>query len=151
MREEVRLYHSVPKSRLADVLEGGTKAQSAFSDLGLEMRREVVYCWIRREDDKMSTGGQRDDYVYLEVTVSADRCIVADMDLAGLAMMYRDGTGGKPKNGDAARHLAEAYRASAVPLAEYAPGMFFTPEVLVKGDIARECIRVISGGGSTDT
>jgi hypothetical protein len=151
MRQEVQLYHSVLKSRLADVLEGGIKAQSAFSDLGLQMRRGVVYCWIRREDDKMSTGGQRDDYAYVEVTVSADRCIVADMDLAGLAMMYRDGTGGKPRNPEAARHLGQAYRATSVPLAEYAPGMFFTPEVLVKGDIAPECIRVVSGEGSSDT
>ena len=142
MGQHVRLLHSIHKSKFADALSTGLKAASEFPALGLEMRRGVVYCWLDKADDRLSSGGQRADFVYLEVEVNQDRCLVADMELISLAMMYHQGSGGKPRNPGAARLLAEAYRVTAVPLAEYAPGMFCTPEVLVKGDIAAECIRM---------
>ena len=44
---------------------------------------------------------------------------------------------------EAARLFAEAYRVTSVPLAEYVEGMFSTPEVLVKGDVGPECIRLL--------
>ena len=59
-------------------------------------------------------------------------------------MMYRQGSGGKPKNEKAARLLAEVYQVTSVPLSDYIEGMFWTPEVLVKGDIAPDCIKLIS-------
>jgi hypothetical protein len=84
MGESVILLHSVHKSRLAEVLRTGLHATSEFSDLGLEMRRGVIYCWLRKEDDKMSVAGQRADYTYVEVTVDKGRCAVADMDWSSL-------------------------------------------------------------------
>ena len=144
MGKQVKLLHSVHRSELDKVLEAGLKASSDFDDLGLEMRRDVVYCWLRREDDKMSSGGQRPDHVYLEVTVDEGRCLVAEMDLASVAMTYLQGSGGRPKNAEASRLIPEAYRVTAVPLLEYEPSMFWTPEVLVKGAISSDCIRAIT-------
>lgn len=142
MGQHVRLLHSIHKSKLAEALSAGLKAASEFPVLGLEMRRGVVYCWLDKADDRLGSGGQRADFVYLQVEVDQDRCLVADMDLITLAMMYHQGSGAKPKNPEASRLLAEAYRVTAVPLSEYTPGMFCTPEVLVRGDIAPECIRM---------
>lgn len=144
MGQQMNLLHSVPRSELEEVLRTGLRPASAFPELGLEMRRGVVYCWLRREDDRMSSDEQRPDHIYLEVTVDESRCLVADMDLIGAAMTYA-GSGGKVQNPEASRLLAEAYRVTAVPLRDYTPGMFFTPEVLVKGDIAPDCIKVVSG------
>jgi hypothetical protein len=143
MGKQVSLMHSVPRSRLAEVLQTGLRAGSEFADLGLEMRRGVIYCWLRREDDKMSSGGQRADHTYVEVTVDEERCTVADMEWSSLALMYLQGQGGKPRNPEASRLLGELYRATAVPLSEYRPGMFWTPEVLVKGDVPPEFVRVL--------
>jgi len=143
MGKQVSLIHSVRRSRLAEVLRTGLKAGSEFADLGLEMRRGVVYCWLRKEDDKMSSGGQRADYIYVEVTVDEEHCTVADMEWSSLALMYLQGQGGKPRNLEASRLLGELYRITAVPLAEYRSGVFWTPEVLVKGDVPPECIRAL--------
>jgi len=141
MEKSVKLLHSVHRSKVSDALGNGVKAASTFDALGLEMRRGVVYCWLRKQDDKM--WGKRDDYVYLEVTVDEDRCRIADMDFISLALMYRQGSGGKPKNEEAARLLAEVYRSTSVRFSKYVPGMFWTPEVLVKGDIAPDWVRLI--------
>jgi hypothetical protein len=143
MGKQVQLLHSVHRSRLEEVLRTGIRAVSVFDDLGLDMRRGVVFCWLRQEDDKMSSGGQRPDHVYIEVKVDEERCDDADMDLFSIALMYLQGQGGKPQNLEASRFVAEAYRASAVPLSEYKSGVFFTPEVLVRGDIAPECIKLL--------
>ena len=143
MGKQVSLIHSVPKSRLAEVLNDGLKAISEFADLGLEMRKGIVYCWLRKEDDKMSFNDQRTNYAYDEVTVGEERCTVADMDLSSIALMYLQGSGGKPRNLEASQLLAETYRVTAVPLSEYRPGMFWTPEVLVDGDIPPDCIRTL--------
>ena len=78
------------------------------------------------------------------MTVDQDRCRVAEMDFAGIAMMYLQGSGGKPRNEEAARLLADVYRVTSVPLSDYTEGMFWTPEVLVKGDIDPDCIKLIS-------
>lgn len=141
MAEQIRLIHTIHKSMVGQALRVGLRAVSAYDDLNLDMRRGVVYCWLRKEDDKTSQGGQRADFVYLEVTVEEERCIVADMEWSSLAMMYRQGQR-RPKNMEASRLLAELYRVTAVPLSEYAEGTLFTPEVLVKGDIPPESIGV---------
>jgi len=145
MGTRVRLVHSVEKSRLEEALRAGLRAVSEFPDVELDMRRGVVYCWLSQEDDKLSGRGSQGDRVYLEVEVDRERCTVADMDLISLAMMYQQGSGGKPRNPEASRLLAEVYRITAVPLPEYRAGLFLTPEVLVAGDIGPECIRL---GGS---
>lgn len=144
MSNTVRLIHAIHRSRLTEALRAGIKASSDFDDLGLDIRQGVVYCWLCKEDDKMSAGGQRPDHVYLEVEVDERRCLIADMEYSSLALMYRQGQPPRPRNEQAAALFAELYRVTAVPLSEYRPGMFFTPEVLVKGDIAAECIRVLT-------
>ncbi len=141
MAGQVKLVHAADESVAGTIPEAGLKAMSAFDDLDLEMRRCVVFCWLRKDDDKLSSAERQEHRAYFEVSVHEDRCRVADMDLASVAMMYRQGTR-KPKNADqAARLLADAYRITSVPLAEYESGMFWTPEVLVRGDIGPECIR----------
>ena len=142
MERQIQLLHSTHKSNIDQVLGDGLKATSSFDDLDLDMRRGVVYCWLRQKDDKM--WGQRADYVYVQVTVDKNRCRVADMDFISIAMMYLQGSKGKPKNEEAAQLLADLYRITSVPLSEYTEGMFWTPEVLVKGDIDPDYIRLIS-------
>lgn len=145
MSKTVQLLHSAPVVFVPDILRDGIRATSAYDHLGLDMRRDVVFCWLRQEDDKMSSGDQRSDHVYLKVLVTEDRCVVAEMDLISIALMYQQGQGGVRVNPEAARLIAEAYRITAAPLSEYAPGMFCTPEVLVKGDITPECIQLPVG------
>jgi len=65
------------------------------------------------------------------------------MNFASIAMIYRQGSGGKPKNEEAALLLAELYRITSVPLSDHALGMFWTSEVLVKGDLDPDCITLI--------
>jgi len=141
--DTIRLVHSVPCEHLPSALKNGLKAHSAVSDLDTELRCNVVYCWLRVEDDKLSSSGQRSGYTYVEVTVATSRCIVADMEWSSLALMYHQGQG-RPSNPRAAQLLAELYEATAVPVFEYKPGMFFTPEVLVKEDIEPEALRLLS-------
>ena len=141
MCEQVVLYHRAPREHLHNILREGLRAESRFDDLGVEMLRNVVYCWRSTEDDKM--WGRDPDRVYLEVTVDTDRCRVADMDIASVAMMYRQGLKRPPNAGQAARLLARVYEITSVPLADYVPGMFFTPEVLVSGDVAPSSVQVM--------
>lgn len=138
--KKVRLFHSTPAAALQHVREQGLRVVSEFPDLELPLRQGVVYCWLRPEDDKMSVGGQRPNHVYVEVEVDEDRCTVADMEWVSLAITYAKGFGNRPRNPEAARLLAQVYEVTAVPLSGYVPGMFFTPEVLVKGDIGPESV-----------
>jgi len=55
----VALLRSIHKSKIDEVLRNGLKAVSEYDNLGLEMRRGVVYCWLRKEDDKFTSGGRR--------------------------------------------------------------------------------------------
>ena len=141
MGKQVRLLHSVHKSKIDEVLKHGLKAVSEFDDLGSEMRRGIVYCWLQKEDDKMWE--QQADYVYVEAVVDGNRCRIAEMDFASIAMMYLQGSGGRPRNEEAGYLLAKVYRITSVPLSEYTERMFSTPEVLVKGDIGPESIKLI--------
>jgi len=133
----------VHKPKFEAVLAEGLRATSDFDDLGLKLRQNVVYCWRHKEDDKM--WGTNPDYVYVEATVGEDRCRVAEMDFASIALMYLQGSGGKPKNAEAARLLAQVYQLTSAPLSEYVEGVFWTPEVLVKGDISPDCLRAVDG------
>ena len=138
---QAQLIHSVHESIIGIVLRDGLKAASRFDSLGLDMRRGVIYCWLRKEDDKMWR--KRSDYVYVRVSVDQDRCRVAEMDFASLALMYLQGDTVRPENKEAAHLLAEVYRVTSVPLSEYEPGIFSTPEVLVKGDISPDYISLV--------
>ena len=141
MGKQVKLIHSAHEAQLDDVLANGLRAESKFQDFGLEMRLGVVFCWLQAEDDKLHWT----DGVYLEVTVDQDRCLVADMEFISLAITYSRGFRARPANPEAAQLFAEIYRVTAVPLERYEQGMFSSPEVLVQGDIASDCIRVIEG------
>jgi hypothetical protein len=105
------------------------------------MRKEVVYCWLKKEHNKMWTNNT--DYIYFEVIVNAERCRIAEMDWIGFAMTYRQGSL-KPKNEEAARLFAEIYRVTSVSIPEYHDGLFFTPEVLVKGNIDADNVRLLN-------
>ncbi len=139
--DQITLVHSLPESILDSVLKEGLRAKSAFDTLGLQMREDVVYCWLCREDDKM--WGKRPSYVYMEITVDRSRCRVAEMDFASIAMMYQHGQGGKSQNKEVASLLARAYELTSMPLADYHQGIFWTPEVLVKGDIVPDQIKIV--------
>jgi transposase len=95
--------HATPKAKVDIILREGLRAASAFNDLGIPMRRGVVYCWLRREHDKM--WGNNTDYTYIEVTVDRSRCRVADMEWSSLALMYLQGNL-KPEHSEAASLLA---------------------------------------------
>ena len=148
MTKQVRLIHSLHQSKLQEALQSGLRAGSDYDDLGLDIRQNTVYCWLRKEDDKLSSNGQKPEHVYLEITVDEDRCTVAEMDFASLALMYRQGQRGKPKDERVAALFGDIYRLTSVPLCDYKPGVFWSPEVLVKGEVEPECIRVIRDGGS---
>jgi len=143
--EPATLIHSVPLEELPNVVRGGLQARSFFDDLGVEMRRGCVYCWLRREDDRL--WGANPAYAHVRVTVDTSRCRVAEMDFASIALMYLQGQGGRPKNAEAVSLLAKLYELTSVPLAEYHEGMFSTPEVLVLGDIAAADIAMVVGAG----
>ena len=143
MVRQVQLIHCIHRSRVDEALRSGLKARSDFDDLGLDIRRNVVYCWLDEDDDKLSAGGQRPEHVYIQVTVDVERCVVADMEFSSLALMYKQGQGSKPKDQRVSALFAEVYALTAVPLCDYAPAMFFTPEVLVQGDVGRECLQVV--------
>lgn len=131
--DTVTLLHAVPRAKLESVLREGLRASSVFDTLDLAMRRGVVYCWLRQEDDK--THGRDPGYACVQVTVEVSRSRVAEMDFSSIAMMCRQGSGGKPQNAEVAALLVRVYELTSVPLSDYRPGMFWTPEVLVKGDI----------------
>lgn len=140
MTNLIHLVHATKQATLPQILNEGLRASSSFDDLSLDMRRGVVYCWLCVDDDKM----HKDDagFVYVEVAVEPGRCVVADMEWSSMALMYRQGQA-KPVNDEAARLLAELYRVTSTPWTLYRPGMFWTPEVLVKGDISPNAIRLL--------
>lgn len=130
----IELFHYTQKGLVAPILTHGLFPSARFHDLGLEMRRNVIYCWLTPEDDRM---GYREnpDYVCLKAQVEPDRCLVADMDLATLAYQHLRGVGGKERDPEKARAFAEQYQATAVPVSQYRPRIFAAPEVLVKGAV----------------
>ena len=138
MADLVTLLHSLPRSSVEQVRRQGLRPTSGYDDLGLDMRRGVVYCWLTREHDKIY--GKSADRVHIGVTVDRSRCRVADMEFSSIALMYLQGQGGKPQNAEAARLLANLYEMTSVLLSEYRDGMFCTPEVLVQGEIRPEDI-----------
>lgn len=137
----MKLYHYTDKSNLDKILIEGLIASSryeAFTDL----RSNVVFCWLSPDDQKIFS----DDMVCLEVTVDDSICIVAEMDYISFAMMYKYGGakyGGKniPVNFKASDLFVELYETTALPIAEYNDN-FFSPEVLVKGNINPNRIKV---------
>ncbi len=137
----MKLYHYTNRSNLDKILNEGLKASSryeAFSDL----RNDVVFCWLSPKDQKIFS----DDEICLELTIEADLCTVAEMDYISFAMMYKYGGakyGGKnlPVNHKASDLFVQLYEITALPIGDYDDN-FFTPEVLVKGNVDAKNIKL---------
>ena len=78
----------------------------------------------------------------MRVRVDTARCRVAPMELISAAFVNHIGRG-QPKNPDLAAKLVAAYEKVAMPLYDYLPGMFRSPEVLVEGEISADDIAVV--------
>ena len=136
------VYHYTDKSNLDNIMKCGLKATSRYESF-TELRKNVVFCWLSPSDNKIFS----DDTVCLEVTVDEKDCMVASMDYISFAMMYKYGGsehGGMniPINETASDLFVKLYETTAIPLSRYEDGNLFSPEVLVKGNISPENIRV---------
>lgn len=137
----MKLYHYTDKANLENILINGLTASSKYEAFTY-LRSNVVFCWLSPDNQKIFS----DDMVCLEVTVDDSDCIVAEMDYISFAMMYKYGGakyGGKniPVNIKASDLFVELYETTALPITEYNDN-FFSPEVLVKGNINPKQIKV---------
>ena len=138
----MKVYHYTDKTNLDNIMENGLKSASKYESF-TELRKNVVFCWLSPSDNKIFS----DDMICLEVTVDEKNCIVASMDYISFAMMYKYGGakhGGMnvPINETASDLFVKLYETTAIPLSKYEYGNLFSPEVLVKGNILPENIRV---------
>ena len=137
----MKLYHYTNRVNLDKILTEGLKASSKYESF-TELRKDVVFCWISPNEQKIFS----DDEICLELTIEDSRCTVAEMDYISFAMMYKYGGakyGGKnvPVNHKASDLFVQLYEATALPISNYDDN-FFTPEVLVKGNIDSQNIKV---------
>ena len=138
----MKVYHYTAKANLDSIMHSGLKTTSKYESF-TELRKEVVFCWLSPSDNKIFS----DDTICLEITVDENDCIVASMDYISFAMMYKYGGakyGGMniPINETASELFVNLYETTAIPLSQYKDGNLFSPEVLVKGDINPENIRI---------
>ncbi len=136
------VYHYTDKSNLDSIMKNGLTATSKYEAF-TELRKNVVFCWLSPSDNKIFS----DNEVCLEISVDEKNCIVASMDYISFAMMYKYGGkahGGMnlPVNERASELCVKLYETTAMPLSDYEDGNLFSPEVLVKGDIAPCNIRI---------
>jgi len=139
------LYHYTSKANLDSIMRYGLKAASRYESF-TELRKNVVFCWLSPSDNKIFS----DDTVCLEIIVEDTDCIVASMDYISFAMMYKYGGakyGGAniPVNETASDLFVKLYETTAIPLSQYKNGNLFSPEVLIKGDISPDNIRIYVG------
>ena len=137
----MKLYHYTKKENVDRILAEGLIASSGYEAF-TELRQNVVFCWLSPDSQKIFD----DNSVCLEITVDDNSCIVAEMDYISFAMMYKYGGakyGGKnvPVNLQASELFVRLYEVTAIPIAEYADN-FFSPEVLVKGNIDAKYIKI---------
>ena len=138
----MKVYHYTDKANLDSIMNSGLKTTSRYESF-TELRKNVVFCWLSPSDNKIFS----DDTICLEITVDENDCIVASMDYISFAMMYKYGGakyGGMniPINERASELFVKLYETTAIPLSQYKDGNLFSPEVLVKGNITPENIRV---------
>jgi hypothetical protein len=139
----MELFHFTDAANKDGILKNGLKAATGY-EIFTPIRRNVVFCWLKKEDNKMP----RDNQICFRINVDAKRCLMADMDYVSMAMMYRhsptgEGIAKKPVNPKAAKLFVKLYEATAVKPCKYYDGMHFSPEVLVKGDIQASDIEFI--------
>lgn len=137
----MKIYHYTSKTNLENILVDGLKASSKYEAL-TELRKGVVFCWLSPDDQKIFNN----DEICLEITIDDSLCTVAEMDYISFAMMYKYGGekyGGKniPINHKASDLFVQLYETTALPISDYNDN-FFTPEVLVKGSVNPQNIKV---------
>ena len=140
----IKLYHYTLKENLEKILSEGLKPTSHYEEF-TDLRRGVVFCWLSPDDQKIFN----DNMVCLEIEVEEDRCTVAEMDFISFAMMYKYGGanfGGKnlPINPDASDLFVKLYEVTATKIDNCEKNSFFTPEVLVKGEIRANHIKILN-------
>lgn len=138
----IKLYHYTAKENIEKILEEGLLPTSRYEQF-TELRKDIVFCWLSPEDQKMFD----EQTVCLEVEVEEDRCTVAEMDYISFAMMYKYGGakyGGQnlPINPEASNLFVRLYEVTAAKISACERSNYFTPEVLVKGKINADYIRV---------
>ncbi len=137
----MKIYHYTSKENLSKILLEGLKATSRYEKFS-DIRKNVVYCWLFPDHQKIFS----EDDICLKIEVEESRCIVAEMDYISFAMMYKYGGkkyGGKniPINNEASDLFARLYKVTSCAISEYEDN-FFTPEVLVQGNIAPDRIKI---------
>ena len=138
----MKVYHYTDKANLDSIMTQGLITTSSYESF-THLRKDVVFCWLSPSDNKILS----DDKICLEITVDENDCIVASMDYISFAMMYKYGGakyGGMniPINETASVLFVKLYETTAIPLSQYKDGNLFSPEVLVKGNITPENIRI---------
>ena len=138
----ITLYHYTNKNNVHKILHEGLIPLSQY-EYFTDLRKDVNYCWLSPDDQKISSN----DDVCLELSVEEDKCIVAEMDYISFAMMYKYGGkkfGGKniPVNQEASDLFIKLYKITSQPISNYEKDHYFTPEVLVKGTIQPENIKI---------
>jgi len=131
----MELFHFTDAANKKSILKNGLKASSSY-EVFTPIRENVVFCWLKKEDNKMA----KENQICFRVNVDAERCLIADMDYVSMSMMYKynpkgEGIAKKPVNPKAENLFVQLYEATAVKPRDYYDGMHFSPEVLVKGDI----------------
>ena len=139
----MELFHFTDAANKEDILKNGLKATTSY-EIFTRIRKNVVFCWLRKEDNKMA----KENQVCFRINVDAKRCLVADMDYVSMAMMYKyspkgEGIAKKPINPKAEKLFVKLYEATAIRPCDYHDGMHFSPEVLVKGDIQLSDIELL--------
>jgi hypothetical protein len=137
----IDLFHYARAEDLDAISDEGLKPGARTLIIESALRANSVYTWLAPDYDVMGYS-ENPQYVCLRVRVDPARCRVAPMELAVAAYVNHIGRG-QPKNPEAAARLVAAYERVAVPLAEYLPGMFRAPEVLVEGEISADDIAVV--------
>lgn len=138
----ITLYHYTNKNNVDRILLEGLIPLSRYANF-TDLRRDVIYCWLSPDDQKIFSDGD----VCLEVLVDEVNCIIAEMDYISFAMMYKYGGkkfGGKnvPINQEASDLFVKLYEVTAQPIWNYEKDNYFTPEVLVKGAVKSENIKI---------
>lgn len=136
----MKTYHYSRKENLTDIFEIGLKANSSYSNLGTELRKNVVYAWLSPEHDVMGYINNP-DYALLELDVDESRCLVSNMDYISSA--YVNSKFNDKKGDETSAMMLRLYETSSISPLNYVLGHFRTPEILIQGDVKPSKIKLI--------
>jgi hypothetical protein len=137
----IEVFHYVRAEDLDAISEEGLKPGSLRWHVPSDVRAKSVYAWFAPDYDVMGHN-ENPQYVCLRARIETARCRVAPMELVMAAFVNQIGRG-QPRNEEVAARLMAAYEKTAVPVYEYAQGMFRAPEVLVDGAISADDLAVV--------